>query len=254
MYKLMIADGDAAAREHIRALVPWDELGFGSIDEAATYASAVELALRTRPQAALVALELGGRYGYDLVAQLQSAGLKTVFCVMADAITPELVRNCMRSGARDYLLKPLTAHELHAFLARALQNGPGEPFAPAPYLDAGRLTPLTRRILAAAHDSMQHPPVSLVSIAETLHMNSKYLGRVFLRDTGMKLSEYLFVCRMEKAKQMVLYTNEKISAIANAVGYSQLNRFYVHFRAYFGVSPGTMRDRASPPKHFMLEE
>ena len=36
-------------------------------------------------------------------------------------------------------------------------------------------------------------------------------------------------------------TREKISVIAGLVGYSQLNNFYIHFRSYFGVSPGTMR-------------
>ena len=72
-------------------------------------------------------------------------------------------------------------------------------------------------------------------------MNSKYLGRVFLRDTGMRLSEYMTACRMEQARRLLVGTQEKISVIAHAVGYSQSNRFYVHFKAYFGVSPGELR-------------
>ena len=64
---------------------------------------------------------------------------------------------------------------------------------------------------------------------------------MFLRDTGMKLSEYLLAYRMERARQLILTTREKISVIAHIVGYSQLNRFYVHFRTYFGMSPGDLR-------------
>lgn len=259
MYRLLIADGDDDARAHVMALLPWSALGVGAIDEAASYSDAVDLALRTRPQAALVALTLDGQRGYDLVAHLLAAGLKTAFCIMAESDAPELIRSCMRAGARDYLLKPITAYELRAFLSRTVAGSPpdpsplSEPFADSLHLDAARLSPLTRRILAAARSGLDDPPVSLMAIAEALHMNSKYLGRVFLRDTGMKFSEYQFVCRMEQARQLIVQTREKISVIASAVGYSQLNRFYVHFRTYFGFSPGALRGSTTPPEDIMRE-
>ena len=72
-------------------------------------------------------------------------------------------------------------------------------------------------------------------------MSSKYIGRVFLRDTGMKFSEYLMAYRMMEARKLIVSTTEKISNIANMVGYAQLNNFYIHFKNYFGVSPSVMR-------------
>lgn len=76
-------------------------------------------------------------------------------------------------------------------------------------------------------------------------MSSKYIGRVFLRDTGMKFSEYLMAYRMMEARKLVVSTTEKISNIASMVGYAQLNNFYTHFRSYFGVSPSVMRGSES---------
>ena len=72
-------------------------------------------------------------------------------------------------------------------------------------------------------------------------MSSKYIGRIFLRDTGLKFSEYLMVYRMLMARNLIVNTKEKISAIASSVGYSQLNNFYVHFKSYFNVSPSSLR-------------
>ena len=77
------------------------------------------------------------------------------------------------------------------------------------------------------------------------HMSSKYIGRIFLKDTGLKFSEYLMVYRMLMARNLIVSTKEKISVIAASVGYSQINNFYVHFKNYFNVSPSSLRNYSS---------
>ena len=57
----------------------------------------------------------------------------------------------------------------------------------------------------------------------------------------MRFTEYLMAYRMLEARRLIMTTGEKISVIAGLVGYSQLNNFYIHFRSYFGISPGAMR-------------
>ena len=42
---------------------------------------------------------------------------------------------------------------------------------------------------------------------------------------------------MIQARKLIENTQEKISVIANMVGYSQLNNFYVHFKNYYNISP-----------------
>ncbi len=74
------------------------------------------------------------------------------------------------------------------------------------------------------------------------NMSSKYIGRIFLKDTGIKFSEYLTAYRMIQARRLIENTQEKISVIANMVGYSQLNNFYVHFKNYYNISPSTLRN------------
>ena len=85
-------------------------------------------------------------------------------------------------------------------------------------------------------------PQTLTGIAESMHMSGKYIGRIFLKDTGIKFSEYLMAYRMLEAKHRIISTNEKISVIAGLVGYSQLNNFYTHFHRYYGISPSSLRN------------
>ena len=259
MYRLLIADGVAASRARVRALLPWRSFGFELVAEADSYASAVDRALDVRPHAALVALRLGGQSGLELIERLLAAGLRTAFCVMSDSDEPELILRAMRAGARDFLLTPLDAGQTRAFLRRVLPAGGGAPAEepggdPILRVDPARLSALASKILLLARSGPDTSPVTLTSIAEQLHMNSKYLGRVFLRETGMKLSEYVTACRMERARRLIVGTPEKISVIANMVGYSQPNRFYVHFKRHFGVSPGAMRALAVRPEDAAPED
>ncbi len=247
MYRLLIADSCAEARTGLRALLPWRDYGFETVAEADSYAAAVDRALDMRPHIALVALDLGGRSGIDLIGRLLAAGLRTAFCVLAESDDPTLILRAMRAGARDYLLTPPDGGEVRVFLERALPGCTGgTPAAdtdvdPILRVDPAQLSPLANKILLMARGGLDASPVTLTAIAEALHMNSKYLGQVFLRETGMKLSEYVTACRMERAARLITGTTEKISVIANTVGYSQPNRFYVHFKRHFGVSPGDMR-------------
>ena len=180
MYRLLIADGSAAVRASIRALLPKGGSGLDTVAEADSFEAAVDLALDIRPHAALVSRQLGDRTGNELIRLLRSAGLETAFCVVSDSGGAERILQAMRAGASDFLLTPVDAGEVTAFLDRVLPGAPAEDAGVDPILqvDRARLSGLTNKILLLAHNGMEHPPVSLTSIAAGLHMNSKYLGRV----------------------------------------------------------------------------
>ena len=107
-------------------------------------------------------------------------------------------------------------------------------------MEYSNLSRITNKIILFVRSNYHHSP-SLTAIAESFTMSSKYIGRILLKDTGMKFSEYLMAYRMLEAKRLIVNTREKISVIAGMVGYSQLNNFYTQFRHYFGVSPSSLR-------------
>lgn len=250
MYRLLIADRDSSALERVKGLLDWKHYGFELIAEAAAYGEAANLALDLEPHVALIDAGRDYRKGIELVRRLRAVGLRTVFCVISDSADPECVHRAIEAGAQDYLLKPLSASQLQVFVEKTLagglnrfstENTSRQEADPILHLEYAALSKHTNKLLMMVYSEYSSPPITLTSIAESLHMNSKYLGRIFLRETGMKFSEYLLAYRMEEAKRLIIGTREKISAVANTVGYPQLNRFYVHFRNYFGISPSTLR-------------
>lgn len=246
----MIVDRDEEACESIRYLLDWRQYNISGILTASSFGEAVNGIVDVKPHIALVSVELGEHWGYELAEYIRDTGGKTVFCMMNSREDFQSVRKAMRAGAKDYLLTPINAKELRDFLERTIvrdlhgtlpQRPVTEPEVdPVLQTEYSRLSRITAKIILIVKSNYRRTQ-SLTSIAETLNMSSKYIGRIFLRDTGMKFSEYLTAYRMIQARRLIENTQEKIAVVASMVGYSQLNNFYVHFKNYYHLSPNALR-------------
>ncbi|WP_135550544.1 helix-turn-helix transcriptional regulator [Paenibacillus cymbidii] len=78
-------------------------------------------------------------------------------------------------------------------------------------------------------------------IADRLHISTSYLRNYFKEKTGRTLSDYLFEYRIEKAKSLLVETEELIQDIALKVGYPNANSFTRMFRRLTGLTPGEYR-------------
>ena len=85
--------------------------------------------------------------------------------------------------------------------------------------------------------------LSIEMLAEQVFLAPSYLSTIFKKDTGQNLSKFIKECRMEKAKELLEGTHEKIVQISEEVGYANVSYFCQSFREYFGVSPQKFRDR-----------
>ncbi len=250
MYRLLIVD-DPESCEIIKDSFPWADYGFSIIMTAHSYMEAIHLSLDLHPHLTLFRDSIGSQMGYELAEHLRSLGLKGAFAIHSESRDPEAIILAMRAGARDYLRFPLDLEELRAFVEQVVVRVLGgdlphgnvlrndiDPVLKVPYT---QLSKITNKIIMIVRSSYRQPQ-TLTSIAESMHMSGKYIGRIFLKDTGIKFSEYLMAYRMLEARKLIVNTQEKISVIAGMVGYVQLNNFYIHFRNYFGVSPSALRN------------
>lgn len=85
--------------------------------------------------------------------------------------------------------------------------------------------------------------LSIELLAEQVYMAPSYLSTVFKKETGQNLSKFIKAFRMEKAKELLEGTHEKIVGISEKVGYPNVSYFCQSFREYFGVSPQKYRDK-----------
>lgn len=79
--------------------------------------------------------------------------------------------------------------------------------------------------------------LSLTFLAGKVYLNPSYLSRLFKRQTGMTLIHFINMTRMNKARELLLTTNMKVSDIASGTGYESPSYFNQAFKKFTGVSP-----------------
>lgn len=79
------------------------------------------------------------------------------------------------------------------------------------------------------------------SLTKVVYLNPDYLAGVFKKATGISLIKYINNCRMEKAKELLMTTDENVYNIALQVGYPTSSYFAKQFKNYFGTGPSDFR-------------
>lgn len=79
--------------------------------------------------------------------------------------------------------------------------------------------------------------LSLKSLSEKYYINSAYLGQIFKKKYGVSFKDYLNNYRIDKASEMLIRTNHKVTHIAQAVGYNNLDYFTNRFVQMKGRTP-----------------
>jgi len=86
--------------------------------------------------------------------------------------------------------------------------------------------------------------ISLETITSYLNISVSYLSMLLKKRKGVTFNKELVKYRMEKAKELLRFSNEKIVNIAKMVGYNEVYYFSHSFKKYEGVSPKEFRINA----------
>ena len=122
MYSVLLVDDEPMISEQLVADFPWPEYGFDRVETASSGRQALEI-LQTRPVDILITdVQMPGQDGISILQYLHQSGLDTRAIVLSGYDWFDYVREAMRLGAENYLLKPNSLDELQASVVKALEN------------------------------------------------------------------------------------------------------------------------------------
>ena len=84
-------------------------------------------------------------------------------------------------------------------------------------------------------------PITVHDVAHSVYLSSSHASLCFCNECGITIFTYVTQCRMEKAKEFLLDPDNKITHIAELVGYGSKTSFYLAFKRYSGISPTDYR-------------
>lgn len=85
--------------------------------------------------------------------------------------------------------------------------------------------------------------ISISNMAEGVGLNNSYLSRLFKKEMGMSIQEYIIRVRLEKAAYQLVYSDASITEIAAHVNFATPSYFGKIFHKYNGMTPTEYRKK-----------
>ena len=88
-----------------------------------------------------------------------------------------------------------------------------------------------------------HEKISMNELAEHVKLNETDLSKLFRKETGMSISEYIREKKIEEAKGLLRFTEKSSIEIATDLGFSSHSYFISVFKKVTGITPKEYRNR-----------
>ncbi len=103
---------------------------------------------------------------------------------------------------------------------------------------AGRLDEVKKYI----EENYRDPNITLERLADEFGGSPNYMGRLFKKDTGLSVAEYINEIRLREVMSELRGTTRPAKEIAEQCGFISSNYFYTYFRKKTGLTPQTYRE------------
>jgi YesN/AraC family two-component response regulator len=257
MFKVLVADDEYLEREVIKQAVRRID-GVVVAGESNCGEFAAALCAAVKPD--LVFLNCGmGMVGGMEAADIIRRSDKNVVIVMTSADEDNFTdrdnsKQIRNLGISECLLKPIRPEKIRDIVMKYRENT----------TSASRISPRMKKHLRFYPDHLMSHEIKralafiddhykenirLKYIADKVSLSSYYFSRLFKKEVGVNLSQYILHKRLEVAKRMLEETEQSIVDISAFVGFQEHNYFGKIFKKFTGATPTEYRK-----KHAMLRK
>lgn len=107
----------------------------------------------------------------------------------------------------------------------------------------GALPRTMQRVIRVMQANME-TPVPIEALAATAGISARQLERQFRSHLGMNPARYYISLRIDRAREMLLYSEQPVIDIAVAVGFASTSHFSKWFREFYSLRPSELREKA----------
>ncbi len=227
---LIIEDEERSREALIRKIRQY--LGNGiEVDVAGNGLKGVKRAMVLHPDLIFMDVEMPVMDGLEasVIINRQLSTARIVFLTAYDKF--QYVVEAMRSGAKDYLLKPVQENELHRILDVYIGKSRDKESRPETFETA----------LDVWLEHHYAENLNMEVAATAVGMTTPYFSKKVKAVTGVNFSEHLANRRMDRAKEYLRTTELPIAEISAKVGYVDSRHFTKVFKKRTGMTPGSYR-------------
>lgn len=155
--------------------------------------------------------------------------------------------NSLHSGADGYITKPFSMQILRATIFNILKNREiiYDRFSSMPYTrpentTSSRDDEFMKHLYEYVLENISNQDLSVLDLAEKMNASRSTVFRKIRANTGMNINEYIRVCRLKKAAELLSTQKYQIKEVAYMVGFTSVSYFTKSFQKQFNISPSSL--------------
>lgn len=159
----------------------------------------------------------------------------------------------LHSGADGYITKPFSIQLLRATIFNILKNREiiFERFSSMPYtrlenLASSQDEDFMKKLYDYVMKNISNQELSVLDLADNMNASRSTLFRKVKANTGLNINEYIRVCRLKKAAELLSEQKYHTKEVAYMVGFTSLSYFTKSFKKQFNISPSSLLKKATP--------
>lgn len=257
MLQVLLVDDEEIAVNALKRRVNWSKYEVEQVFTANSMQQAQDIFQREKIHFMLCDIEMPRGSGLDLYEWVKVYYPETECIYITCHPEYSYIRRALKLGSADYILKPIDYQELDEIILQLVER-----------LKRQRKTEqipedIVRRLVEEEgkqkrDDTIQEvkrfilehiqETIYVEEIARHVHLNEQYLMRIFKKETGMSLLEFVTIERIKLAKELLEKTNYPINKVADCVGYGNYSYFTKIFKRYENMSPKEYRQHSEAGK------
>lgn len=234
--RIVVVEDENGTRGSIIRLIKKINPEFVVVGEADNGYDGMLLIKSLRPDVVIADIMMPRVNGFEMIENARICSPNTRYLILSGYAEFELAKQAIRLSVVDYLLKPITADQLADALNTIYKGLSLQTVDRTIESKANDYSPIVQYIV---NDILENyaQRLYLEEYAKQLKVTPEYAGSLFSKETGKSFSMFLRDVRMEKAKELIENTDDKIYEIAYKTGYSDVKYFCRVFKECTGVSP-----------------
>ena len=241
MLKVLVVEDEYFVRKGILKGTDWKSLGGAKLYEADNGETGLKVAMEKNPDVIVTDIRMPGKNGIEMIRALREKHNDTAVIFLTAFNEFEFVREALRLGACDYILKPFGDGELEEVVQRIvkknLESQGGNAEKEKVFLPEAGENRHVLNCIAFIEENFCDSELSVAGIAEHLSMSESYVAHLFKKETDMSLGTYIARYRIRMAMGYLKDCRMRVGEVAFAVGYRDVGAFTNVFKKYVGVTP-----------------
>lgn len=255
---LLLVDDEIITIKGIMKGVDWSILPFDNVYTVTSAAKAKEIFAQNSVDIMLCDIEMPGENGLDLLEWIRQQKYRTECIFLTCHEKFDYAQRALQLKGMDYLIKPVPYDELQDVLFKAVEVI-RRTDQDNRYMEYGKskleevkesvlqendptdIQKLLTNVKQYIWNHLQEE-LSVNLLAKEVFISADYLYRLFRKNEGMSVGEYITNARMLYASELLKSQEVGVSRAAILSGYSNYCYFTKVFKKYYGVTPSKYKN------------